>query len=220
MAITNVLFHEAAPIIAMAANFEDEINAQMKTTENDHKAASVNAVANGTNRGTTMGAGPAITCKICERPGHNARDCLQFMEREGVCGHWFMHSIGKYKTGCMYRSGCKKKHERPSNEPVENETENGNADRWAKRARICATAAPPETNGGKPVLKSLQLKEIGQNFNMIPNDTGYWLCENNTWLQPETDDGTVCTACEVAHSAIQPCTDGGCHSALSVSCAE
>ena len=119
-----------------------------------------------------------------------------------------MHSIGKYKTGCMYGSGCKKKHERPSAEPVENE--NGSA----KQAKSMATAALPETNGGKPVLKSLQLGEIDQTFDMIPNNTGYWLCENKTWLQPETDDITGCTNCDMSHSAIQPCADGGYHSAL------
>ena len=64
------------------------------------------------------------------------------------------------------------------------------------------------------MLKSLQLGEIDQKFDMIPNNTGYWLCENKTWLQPETDDITVCTDCNMAHSAIQPCADGGCHSAL------
>ena len=75
-----------------------------------------------------------------------------------------------------------------SAEPVENKNENENTDKWAKRAKNMATAALPETNGGKPVLKSLQLEEIDQKFSMIPNNTGYWLCEHNTWLQPETDD--------------------------------
>ena len=217
MAITNVPFSEAAPIIAMAATFEDEISAQMKTADKDHRATAVNAATPGKNKFTGMGAGQgagsAEVCNICERTGHNARDCLQFMQREGVCGHWFMHSIGKYSTGCMYGSGCKKKHERPIAEPVENENGNENTER-ARQAKIMATATLPETNGGKPVLKGLQLGEIDQQFSMIPNDTGYWLCENKTWLQPETDDITGCTNCNMTHSAIQPCADGGYHSAL------
>ena len=71
-------------------------------------------------RNTKMGGNDVETCALCEKPRHDARDCLVFMQREGVCGHWFMHHIGKYRSGCTFGDSCRKNHERPSSEPAEN----------------------------------------------------------------------------------------------------
>ena len=70
-------------------------------------------------------------------------------------------------------------------------------------------------NGGKPVLQEVQPSDItGQKFNLIPNDTGYWMCNNKVWLQPEDDNDQMCTSCNEGHSVIQPCKDGAHHSGL------
>ena len=81
--LTNTLFKMAVPIMETAAKFEDELNAQMGTGK--LPTATVNTVgadAKREGRKEKVGArkGPE-TCKICENPGHNARDCLQFMLR-------------------------------------------------------------------------------------------------------------------------------------------
>ena len=125
--LPNVPFNVARPIIGTAANFEDEINAQIDAGPVP-KAAAVNTVGADTNRnekdkngGTRRRAGADVeTCNICAKPGHNARDCLLFMKREGTCGHWSMHSLGIYRTGCEFGSRCVHKHERPGEEPPEN----------------------------------------------------------------------------------------------------
>ena len=65
------------------------------------------------------GTGLATPCSICNKPGHAARDCMVFMKRMGTCGHWFMHSIGKYQTGCRYGDNCTLAHHRPTVEPEE-----------------------------------------------------------------------------------------------------
>ena len=44
---------------------------------------------------------------------------MVFMKRMGTCGHWFMHSIGKYQTGCRYGDNCTLAHHRPTVEPEE-----------------------------------------------------------------------------------------------------
>ena len=164
---------QTVAIISTAATFEDEIAAQMGSDASCvGKAVTANAVgadaAQQQCNNKTMGAGAgAVTCNICAKPGHNARDCLQFMQREGTCGHWFMHSIGKYKTGCMYGSECTKKHERPSIEPPEN------ADN-AMPVATMATAALPQTNGSKQVHQEMQVGDIkDRNFVIMLNETKY-----------------------------------------------
>ena len=127
--LTNVPFREAAPIIGKSAQFEDEINAQMGPaahTENVALKVAVDTVGANNNRrqqGTKVGAGAPEICNICAKPGHNARgctrDCLPFMQREGTCGHWFMHSLGIHRKGCDFGSQCKKTHARPKGEPPE-----------------------------------------------------------------------------------------------------
>ena len=125
-----------------------------------------------------MGAGRgAETCKICDKPGHNACDCLRFMQREGPCGHWFMHSIGIYETGCTYGASCKKKHERPSIEPPGNDVvadagRNQAAAGYmkpvsrmstgAKQVSIMATGATPKDDGGEYVLEELPASVINR----------------------------------------------------------
>ena len=123
VSVTKVLFSEAAPIIAMAANFEDEISAQMgESTTHNTAVLTTGATRRTGDQNTRVGAGRGGEIrKICAKSGHNARDYLLFMQREGTCGHWFMHSIGIYETGCTYGATCKKKHERPSFEPPEND---------------------------------------------------------------------------------------------------
>ena len=212
--ITNVPFSVAAPIIGAAAVFEDEIGAQMGATGTDKQnETKVMTVGTTGERERKMGATDVETCAICEKPGHNARDCLVFMQREGVCGHWFMHHIGKYRSGCTFGDSCRKKHQRPSSEPEENSK---------KQVASMATNAIPDTikcgrflNGGKPVLKEVTPSDTtGQKFNLIPNDTGYWMCNNKVWLQPEDDNDHTCTNCSEDHSIIRPCKDGAHHSGL------
>ena len=207
--ITNVPSSVAAPIIGAAAVFEDEIGAQMGTMAAEKRSdAAVMAVgATGEReRNAKMGGTDVETCAICEKPGHNARHCLVFMQREGVCGHWFMHHIGKYRFGCTFGDNCRKKHQRPSSEPAE---------KSKQRVTSMATKAVPETNGGKPVLQEVQPSDItGQKFNLIPNNTGYWVCNNKVWLQPEDDNDLMCTNCNEGHSIIQPCKNGAQHSGL------
>ena len=119
------------------------------------------------------------------------------MKQEGTCGHWFMHSIGIYDTGCTYGSACKQKHERPSIEPPENDvvTATGNAkpvssmSTGATRVSVMATGASPKVDGDEYVLKELAVSEIeSMDFNLAPNKTNYWIKNNTIWLQPECDD--------------------------------
>ena len=70
---------------------------------------------------TVMGTGLAKPCSICSKPGNAARDCMVFMKRTGTstCGHWFMHSIGKYQTVCRYGDNCKLAQKQSEVEPEE-----------------------------------------------------------------------------------------------------
>jgi len=229
VAITNVLFSEAAPIIAMAANFEDEITAQMGTSTTLNANVLTTGVADRTGeRNSKMGAGRGgEICKICAKAGHNARDCLLFMQREGTCGHWFMHSIGIYETGCTYGAMCKKKHARPDTEPPENDAV-ADAGRTqaaarpissmstgAKRVSVMATGASPEAHGDEYVLKELTASEMGsEDLHLAPNKTQCWMKNNKIWLQPEGDEDTLCQNCGEEHSIITPCSDGGQHQLL------
>ena len=73
-----MLYREAVAIVGTAANFEDEITAQMGNDASSvGKAVAANAVgadaAQQQRNDKTMGAGAgALTCNICEKPGHNA----------------------------------------------------------------------------------------------------------------------------------------------------
>ena len=86
----SVPYGVALPIIGAAAQFEDEINTQMGTSTAPNAAVlTPGAAERKGERNTKVGAGRVVeNCKICENPGHNARDCLLFMQREGACGHW------------------------------------------------------------------------------------------------------------------------------------
>ena len=215
--LTNAPFREAVPIIGKFAKFEDEINAQMGAAEDTRmeKKAAVNtagAAHNQRERGTRMGAGGPEICNICAKPGHNARDCLQFMQREGTCGHWFMHSLGIYRTGCDFGSQCKKKHERPKGEPPENATVAVPV--GTKRTAAMATGAVPITNGGKPKIQEMGLADIsGKTFAVfMPSKATVWIKCNRMWLQPKDENDMVCQNCNTCHSLIETCEDGGTHS--------
>ena len=214
--LTNVPFKEAAPIIGKSAQFEDEINAQMGSAanaENVTKVAvnTVGAARNRREQGTKVGAGAPEICNICAKPGHNARDYLQFMQREGTCGHWFMHSLGIYRTGCDFGSQCKKKHERPKGEPPENALVA--VPEGTKRVATMATGAVPSINGGQPQMQKMGLADISEKtFTIMPNTTTEWLNCNKMWLQPEDENDSVCRKCDTCHSRIEPCEDGGSHS--------
>ena len=106
----NVPFTEAAAMVEAIASSHDEVEAQMGRGQEVH-----------VNNANTMGTGTGLakTCSICNKPGHAAQDCMVFMRRTGTCGHWFMHSIGKYQMGCMYGDNCKLAHHRPTVEPEE-----------------------------------------------------------------------------------------------------
>ena len=167
----------AIPIIGAAAKFEDEINAQMDTGVVSPVAVNtVGATAKRSEREAARGAGTGVeTCKICDKPGHNARDCLLFMQLEGTCGHWFMHSIGKYRTGCTYGHACKNKHERPSTEPADNMIP----------VSINATATIPHTNGGQQVLIKVHQHDVkDKKFTILPNNTESWMNSNKIWMEP------------------------------------
>ena len=107
--LMNVPFAEAAAMIEAIASSHDEVEAQMGQGQ----------VAAGVTVNTVTGTGLAKPCSICSKPGHAARDCMVFMKRMGTCGHWFMHSIGRYQTGCRYGDSCKLAHKRPEVEPEE-----------------------------------------------------------------------------------------------------
>ena len=121
-----------------------------------------------------------------------------------------MHSLGIYRTGCDFGSMCKLKHERPATEQPENEEETA-----AKPVSTMATRAVPPTNGGKHVLKEMQLCEISETkFTIMPNETQHWMNSNKMWLQPEGEADSLCLMCNEGHSQFEPCEDGGCHSML------
>ena len=84
LSLTSVSYGVALPIIGAAAAFEDQINAQMGTgTTPNADVLTTGATDRKGERSARMGAGRGgETCKICEKPGHNARDCLLFMQRE------------------------------------------------------------------------------------------------------------------------------------------
>ena len=179
---------------------------------NDHRPAAVNAATTEKTRFTGMGAGAVETCAICEKPGHNARDCLVFMQREGVCGHWFMHHIGTYKSGCNFGDSCRKKHERPSREPAENSK---GAAPNATQVEVMAAKTIPETHGATPVLKEVRASDVtDQKFILIPNNAETWMCCNKVWLQPKDDATSMCTHCQEGHSIVKPCKTGGRHSGM------
>ena len=175
-------------------------------------------------RNARMGAGRGVeTCKMCDKTGHNARDCMLFMKREGTCGHWCMHSLGIYDTGCTYGSACKQKHERPSIEPPENDvvTAAGNAkpvssmSTWATRVSVMATGGSPEAHGDECVLKELTVSEMESgDLHLAPNRTKFWIKNNKIWLKPEGGEETLCQNCNEGHSIITPGSDGGQHSSL------
>ena len=200
--LTNASFNMVVPIMETTAKFEDELNAKMGAGQ--LSSAAVNAVgadAKREERSDKVGARKGVeTCKICETPGHNARDCLQFMImlREGTCGHWFMHDIVIYKTGCSYDRTCNKKHERPNVEPPGNDVVTAAGS--ATRVLSMATGAVPETNGGKPVLQELPVSELKtKEFIIMPNKTTHWLNSNKIWMQPEDEDASYCQVCEQEH---------------------
>ena len=215
--LTNASFNMVVPIMETTAKFEDELNAKMGAGQLN--SAAVNAVgadAKREERSEKVGARKGVeTCKICEKPGHNARDCLQFMLREGACGHWCMHDLGIYKSGCNYGSECNKKHERPNFEPPENDvvTAAGSATRVLSMAT--GARAVPETQGGKPVLQEIPVSDLKmKEFTIMPNKTTHWLNSNKIWMQPEDEDASLCQVCEQEHSQIEPCSNGSQHSLL------
>ena len=196
--ITNVPFSVAEPIMEIHATQEDDLNAQMckpcTPKQESAKPANVN----------TVGAGDA--CKVCAQTGHGARDCLQFMKSEGVCGHWFMHSIGKYKTGCSYGDKCNKLHARPNKEPGDGAT----------RTRTVAANATTAGQGLiTPVIKELARQDLtGLTTTLVPNKGTFWLNDSKIWLQPQTDEQSPCTNCGDRHSLIAPCKSGGGHHSI------
>ena len=94
--------------------------------------------------------GTSACCPICNKAGHVARDCLIFMQNEGTCGHWFMHSIGRYKTGCRYGDACTKRHARPEKDPEVSPRQDGGEQRGQQvnvaAASVSVEAAAAEGN--------------------------------------------------------------------------
>ena len=108
--LMSVPFAEAAAMVEAIASSHDEVEAQMG------RGREVNI---GTINTVGTGKGLAKLSSICNKPGHAVRVCMVFMKRTGTCDHWFMHSIGKYQTGCRYGDDCKLAHHRPDVEPEE-----------------------------------------------------------------------------------------------------
>ena len=78
------------------AKFEDEINVQMGAVIGTAAQAAVNTVGAANkqqNRGIKVGASEVQTCTTCGKTGHNARDCLQFILREGTCPRTLVYAL-------------------------------------------------------------------------------------------------------------------------------
>ena len=117
------------------------------------------------------------------------------MQREGTCGHCFMHSIGIYMTGCTYGNACVNKHERPGIEPPEN-----SQDAAVVRTPVAtmATAAVPNTNGAKPVLQEMQEDAANDTKSTIlPNETNGWINSNKVTTRCGCSLTTMPTSCVV-----------------------
>ena len=190
--VTTVPFEMAEQIMETNAMAEDELQAQLAPTEKRIKTANVSAV------GAVPTWTPRENCEICHKPGHAATDCLTFMHNEGVCGHWFMHSIGKYKTGCKWGSTCNKKHERPNCEPK------------AALKNVSSMAIGTLPTNGTAKLQEMQMRDLeGHDLTLMPNETLHWVSNCKIWLQPEHDEETMCSVCDEGHSTITPCENGG-----------
>ena len=119
---TSVEYNVAIGIIRVVAQEVDELAALMDEYTTPDAKTSDGDSANGGKSGQDVAVKMVIVpgnCKICNRPGHKARDCLDFMTRSGVCRFWFMNHIGKNEEGCRKGKDCPRKHERPEEEPIE-----------------------------------------------------------------------------------------------------
>ena len=83
--------------------------------------------------------GTSACCPICSKPGLMACDCLIFMQNEGTCGHWFMHSIGRYKPGCMYGDTYTKRHARQAKEPEVSQQQDG-VEKQGQQVKVAAAS--------------------------------------------------------------------------------
>ena len=118
---TSVEYNVAIGIIRVVAQEVDELAALMDEYSSDAKTSdgdNENGGTSGQDVSVNMIIAPG-NCKICNRPGHKARDCLDFLTRSGVCWFWFMNHIGKNEEGCRKGKDCPRTHERPEEEPVE-----------------------------------------------------------------------------------------------------
>ena len=87
-------YNAAEPLIGTVARAIERLNALLGESKGAkvgvnytgelHYPASAEACDEGAG-------GPA--CTICQRPGHVAKGCLVFMEREGVCKRRSMHNV-------------------------------------------------------------------------------------------------------------------------------
>ena len=75
-----------------------------------------------------------VATALWRRNAVNAR-----LAAEGTCGHWFMHSIGRYKTGCRYGDAYRKRHARLGKEPEVSPQQDGGEQR-GQQVKVAASS--------------------------------------------------------------------------------
>ena len=132
-----------------------------------------------------------------------AKDCLVFMEREGVCKRWFMHDVmHKWEKGCQYER-CKYKHARPTTTPE------------GAPAAGTVTCSATTTRTLPTELRLADLAALNDaNKPLLINTTSVYVSRDGFWMQPEVD-AQLCSGCGSEHGMMQPCAmHGGYHSLM------
>ena len=93
----------AEPIIGTAASAIDRLDALLGDSEGTGDNVNLTNTggdgkryhASAQERREGKGGLACTVCTVCSKPGHVhvAKDCLVFMEMEGVCKRWFMHDV-------------------------------------------------------------------------------------------------------------------------------
>ena len=171
-------YHVAEPIIGAAAREIDRLNALLG--ESVGAKSSVNFTGDGLRYHVSAqarrdGKG-GLACTVCKRPGHVAKDCLVFMETEGVRKRWFMHDcMHKWEKGCEYPN-CKYKHDRPTKTPEE-----ASAATTAQCNATTTRALPTELT----LADLVALRDTSTSMSI--NTTSVYISRNGFWMQPEVD---------------------------------
>ena len=188
--ITTVPYTLAAAMVEASATASDEIEAQMDKTptpnngDNETRQTQVNMV------------GTSACCPICNKAGHVSRDFLIFMQNEGTCGHWFMHSIGRYKTGCRYGDACTKRHARPEKDPEVSPQQDGGEQRGqqvkvaAASVSVDAADAAAEATKGSDIEGDHELPTAERQ--VLSTSTSAWQASRRSQMATRADRrGTI-----------------------------